>query len=141
MFHYDSEKDEYSCPADQRLQFRSMLNENGRWTRYYVTPACRTCPLKSKCTRGEQRRISRWLHDDVMDRMRERVRNRPDIMKIRRELVEHPFGTLKRWWDQGFLLTRGLENVRTEGAFSVMAYNMKRAINILGVRRLILALN
>jgi len=140
-FHYDSKNDEYICPAKERLKFRSMLNEQGRWTRYYVTPACRTCPLKSKCTRGEQRRISRWVHEDVLDRMRERVRNRPDIMKIRRELVEHPFGTLKRWWDQGFFLTRGLGNVRTEASLSVLAYNMRRAINILGVQRLIQAVS
>jgi len=160
-FRYDSKNDEYICPANKRLKFRSMLNEQGRWTRYYVTPACRTCPLKSKCTRGEQRRISRWLHEDVLDRMRERVRNRPDIMKIRRELVEHPpsprlrrtspFEKTKRWpvrrsfnvggWDQGFFLTRGLGNVRTEASLSVLAYNMRRAINILGVQRLIQAVS
>ena len=71
--------------------------------------------------------------------MRARVKARPDIMKIRRELVEHPFGTLKRWWDQGFFLTRGLRNVNTEASLSVLAYNLRRAINILGVRRLIRA--
>ena len=76
-----------------------------------------------------------------LGRMRERVKNRPDIMKIRRELVEHPFGTLKRWWDQGFFLTRGLGNVRTEASLSVLAYNMRRAINILGVKRLIQAVS
>lgn len=140
-FHYDSKNDEYICPAKEKLKFRSMLNEDGRLTRYYVTPACRTCPLKPKCTRGEQRRLSRWVHEEVLDRMRERVKARPDIMKIRRDLVEHPFGTLKRWWDQGFFLMRGLGNVKTEASLSVLAYNMRRAINILGVQRLIYALS
>ena len=136
-FSYDEQRDEYVCPAKQRLKFRSMLNEEGRLTRYYVTPACRSCPLKTKCTRGKQRRITRWVHEDVLDRMRERVRLRPNIMKLRREIVEHPFGTLKRWWDHGYFLMRGLPNVKAEMSLSVLSYNLTRAIKIVGVKRLI----
>jgi hypothetical protein len=106
LFTFLPEKDVYLCPAKEELHYRSTLDENGRLTRYYVTSACRRCPLKSKCTRGENRRITRWIHEDVLDRMRERVRKWPGIMKQRREMVEHPFGTMKRWWDQGYFLMK-----------------------------------
>ncbi|OVE76507.1 hypothetical protein BVX98_05875 [bacterium F11] len=141
LFIYDSKKDTYQCPAGETLIFRSVLNEQGRMTRYYVTSACRQCPLKSKCTRGEQRRLSRWEHDDVMDHMRERVRGKPDIMIKRKCLVEHPYGTMKRWWDQGYFVMKGLRNVRAEFSLSVFSYNFKRAINILGVKRLVQAVS
>lgn len=137
LFVYDNNKDSYTCPAGKELRFRSMLDEGGRLTRYYVTPACRSCPLKSKCTRGEQRRITRWIHEDVLDRMRQRVREHPDMMKKRRCIVEHPFGTMKRWWDQGFFLMKGLPKVSGEMALTVFAYNLKRAIKVLGVRKLV----
>jgi archaellum component FlaF (FlaF/FlaG flagellin family) len=140
VFVYDKQKDVYVCPAKQELRFRSMLDEDGRLTRYYVTPACRSCPLKPKCTRGVQRRISRWIHEDVLDRMRQRVREHPEMMKKRRCIVEHPFGTMKRWWDQGFFLMKGLPNVRGEMSLTVLAYNLKRAIKILGVPKLIAAI-
>ena len=139
LFIYNSKEDSYRCPAGETLYFRSMLNERGRMTRYYVTPKCRTCPLKSKCTRGDQRRISRWEHEDVLDRMQKRVRENPDVMKKRRCMVEHPYGTIKRWMDQGFFLMRGIGNVRAEFSLSVFSYNLKRAINILGVKTLIQA--
>jgi len=140
-FTYLPQKDLYLCPAKQELHYRSTIDEEGRLTRYYVTSACRSCPLKSKCTRGEQRRITRWIHEDVLDRMRERVRKWPTIMKVRRELVEHPFGTMKRWWDQGYFLMRGLPNVKAEMALTVFSYNLTRAIKILGVQRLIAAVS
>jgi len=141
-FHYNKDKDVYVCPAKQELTFRFESNKDNRHVKYYVASNCRSCPMRSRCTTSkENKRITRWIHEDVLDRMRERVRNRPDIMKIRRELVEHPFGTLKRWWDQGFFLMKGLPNVRTEASLSVLAYNMRRAINILGVQRLIQAVS
>jgi transposase len=139
LFVYDSKKDSFTCPAGEELKFRSMLDEGGRLTRYYVTPACRGCPLKAKCTRGEQRRITRWIHDDVLDRMRERVRNNPDMMKKRRCLVEHPFGTIKRWMNQGYFLMRGLPKVRAKFALSVFSYNLKRVIKVLGTEKLMMA--
>jgi transposase len=140
-FHYDKINDCYLCPAKQTLHYRSTIDEGGRLTRYYVTPACRRCPLRPKCTRGIERRITRWVHEDVLDRMRERVRNWPTIMKLRREIVEHPFGTMKRWWDQGYFLMKGLPNVKAEMALSVFSYNLTRAIKILGTQRLIEAVS
>jgi hypothetical protein len=136
-FRYDKENDTYTCPANEKLHYRSTIDEAGRLTRYYVTPKCRRCPLKSKCTRGLERRITRWIHEHVLDRMRERVRAWPDIMKRRREIVEHPFGTMKRWWDQGYFLMKGLPNVKAEMSLTVLVYNLKRAMKIVGVPRLI----
>ena len=140
-FTYVPEKDVYVCPAKQQLHYRSTINEDGRLTRYDVTPACRRCPLKVRCTRGQERRITRWIHEDVLERMRERVRRWPSIMKLRRELVEHPFGTMKRWWDQGYFLMKGLPNVRGEMALTVFSYNLKRAIKVLGIPRLVAAVS
>ncbi len=141
LFVYDSQKDSYRCPANQELKFRSMLDEGGRLTRYYVTPACRGCPLKSKCTRGEQRRITRWVHEDVLDRMKQRTTENPGMMKKRRCIVEHPYGTIKRWMDQGYFLMKGLPKVRAEFSLSVFAYNLKRAMKILGTQRLVQAVS
>jgi transposase len=141
LFIYDNNKDSYTCPAGQVLHFRSMLDEGGRLTRYYVTAACRRCPLKAKCTRGEQRRVSRWVHEDVLDRMRQRVRKNPEMMKKRRCIVEHPFGTIKRWMNQGFFLMKGLPKVKTEFSLSVFSYNLKRAIKVLGTEKLIAAVS
>lgn len=141
VFKFDKQKDSYTCPAGQTLTYKFTANEDGRFTRYYTTSGCGKCPLKSKCTRGEQRRITRWIHEDVLDRMRERVRKWPEIMKLRREIVEHPFGTMKRWWDQGYFLMKGLPNVKAEMSLTVLTYNLKRAIKILGVPRLIQAVS
>jgi transposase len=141
-FHYDSAKDVYICPAKQELTYRFDSTENDRHIRYYAASNCKSCSLRSRCNESQDnKRITRWIHEDVNERMRERVRKWPTIMKLRREIVEHPFGTLKRWWDQGFFLMRGLPNVRAEMSLSILAYNMTRAINIVGVKRLIEAVS
>ena len=141
LFVYDKHKDSYLCPAGQTLTYKFTVDEKGRLTRYYTTFGCGKCPLKSKCTRGDHRRITRWVHEEVLDRMRERVRNNPDMMKKRRCIVEHPFGTMKRWMDQGFFLMRGLPKVRAEFSLTVFSYNLKRALKILGTQKLIAAVS
>jgi transposase len=141
-FVYDRESDLYLCPAGERLTFRYATTEEGRDIKYYVGRSCRTCSLRKKCTRAKKgpRRITRWVDEDILDDMERRVRERPEMTRLRKALVEHPFGTLKRWMGVQPFLTRGLSNVNTEMSLSVLAYNMKRAINILGTRRLISAL-
>jgi transposase len=141
LFAYDPKKDTYQCPAKHTLKYRATYNESGRLTRYYVTPACRGCPLKPKCTRGVERKISRWEYEDVLDRMRERMRENPEMMLKRKCIVEHPFGTMKRWMNQGFFLMRGLPKVRAEFSLTVFAYNLKRAIKVLGTQRLVAAVS
>jgi transposase len=141
-FVYDSQKDCYRCPAGEELTFRFETVEKGRQIRYYSTSVCQRCLLKPKCTRNkENRRITRWVHERVMEEMEQRVRENPDKVKLRKRIVEHPFGTIKRWMEQGYFLSRGLKRVRGEMSLTVMAFNLKRAINIIGVKELIMAVS
>ena len=140
-FRYDPENDCYWCPSGEQLTFRWQSTEEGRQRRYYTTPACARCSLKPRCTRDPGgRRISRWTYEDLLDEMQRRVRASPEKMKLRKQLAEHPFGTIKRAWNQGYFLTRGLENVRAEMSLTILAYNFKRVIKILGVPRMMGAL-
>ncbi len=140
-FRYDAEKDVYRCPAGEELSYRFATEEKGRAIRYYSTAACGHCPLKARCTRNkDSRRITRWEYEDVLERMQERVTHHPALMGKRKMLVEHPFGTIKRWMDQGYFLMRGKEKVGAEMSLTVLAYNIKRAINILGVQQMVQAL-
>ena len=149
-FRYDAQDDCYRCPAGQALTNRFTTIEQDREIRYYANPAaCRSCPLKAKCTRNKGgRRTTRWVHEHVLEAMQARVRAQPDKLALRKQLVEHPFGTIKHstssrcpyGMNQGYFLMRGLEKVRAETALTVMAYNIKRVIRILGVPRMIQAL-
>jgi transposase len=140
-FTYDSATDTYQCPAGARLTFRFATVELGRHIRYYATSACRACPLKQQCTRNKGgRRLTRWVDEHLLEEMEERVRCRPEVMKQRKQLVEHPFGTMKRWWDAGYFLMRGLDKVRTEFSLTVLAYNLRRVLNLVEMPRLMAAL-
>jgi len=140
-FRYDPENDCYGCPAGEQLTFRFQSTEQGRERRTYATSACAHCALKPQCTRSSQgRRITRWTYEDLLEDMQRRVRASPEKMRLRKQLVEHPFGTLKRAWNQGYFLTKGLESVNTEMSLTVLAYNIKRVIRILGVPRMMEAL-
>jgi transposase len=140
-FTYAGATDTYQCPAGERLTFRFATVELGRHIRYYATAACKTCALKQKCTRNKGgRRLTRWVDEYLLEEMEQRVRSRPEVMKQRKQLVEHPFGTMKRWWDQGYFLMRGLEKVRTEFSLTVLAYNLRRVLNLIEMPRLMAAL-
>jgi hypothetical protein len=140
-FRYDATADVYRCPAGEPLTYRFSTVEQGRSIRTYSTAACSTCALKPQCTRNkESRRITRWEDEAVLERMEQRVSEHPEIMRQRKMLAEHPFGTIKRWMDQGYFLMRGQDKVSTEASLTVLAYNIKRVINILGVTPLVRAL-
>jgi hypothetical protein len=142
-FAYKPERDVYHCPGGQDLPFRFETVEKGRQIRYYSTSGCNTCPLKPKCTRNkDSRRITRWVHEHLLERMQERVVVHPEmeIMNPRKRVVEHPLGTIKFWNDQGHFLMKGLEKVRGEMSLSALMYNIKRVITILGVPRVLAAL-
>ena len=142
QFVYDPETDTYRCPGAQTLTFRFDTVEKERHIRYYKTSACGKCPLKAKCTRNKEgRRITRWVDEHIIEQTQQRVKQHPEIMQKRKELVEHPFGTLKFWWDHSHFLMRGLEKVRAEFSLSTLAYNIRRVLNILGVQRLMAALS
>jgi len=139
-FIYDAEKDEYICPAGDRMIWRFARVENGLLLNRYWSSNCQQCRLKEKCTPSQQRRISRWEHEEVLEAMQARIDQSPDCMRIRRETVEHPFGTLKSWMGHTHFLTKGLDRVKTEMSLHVLAYNMKRMINIMGVPALMAAI-
>jgi hypothetical protein len=140
-FRYDADLDCYWCPAGEALTFRFQTTEKGREIRYYATSACKHCQLRAMCTRNKQgRRITRWVDEALLEEMARRVRAEPEKVKQRKSIVEHPFGTLKHSMNQGYFLMRGLANVRGEMSLTVLAYNIKRVINILGVQRMVRAL-
>jgi hypothetical protein len=137
-FTYDPQHDSYPCPAGQGLPFRFETTEQGRQIRYYSTSACQGCPFKAQCTRNKgNRRITRWVHERLLEDMQHRVIANPEKVKLRKSLVEHPCGTIKRWMDQGYFLTRGLEKVRGEMSLTILVYNLNRVINIIGVHELL----
>ncbi len=140
-FRYDPEQDCYHCPSGEQLTFRFQTTEQDREIRYYATTACGSCSIRQQCTRNKRgRRITRWVHEDVLEQMERRARASPEKMKLRKQLAEHPFGTIKRAWNQGYFLTKGLEGVNAEMSLTMLAYNIKRAIQILGVPKMMEAL-
>jgi len=139
-FAYDANADIYRCPAGEALTYRYTTEEGGLVVRRYWTKACQTCPKKARCTAGQERRITRWEHEYLVDEMRERMSHTPALMAVRRSTVEHPFGTIKAWMGATHFRMRTLKNVRTEMAFHVLAYNIKRMINLIGVRGLLAAI-
>jgi hypothetical protein len=132
-FIYIAEDDEYRCPAGQRAIWRFRTVEDGLTIDKYWSSACPRCPMKAQCTAGEYRRITRWKHEAVLEVMQERLDRKPDSMRVRRRTVEHPFGTLKFWMGAVHFLTKTLPRVSTEMSLHVLAYNLKRVMQILGI--------
>jgi transposase len=139
-FHYVAEDDEYECPAGERLSYRFTRMESGKEIRRYWSSACPQCSLKPRCTTGKNRRVSRWVHEEVVERAAARLAAKPDAMQIRRATVEHPYGTLKAWMGSTHFLTRTLDHVSTEMSLHVLAYNLKRVINLVGTQKLLEAI-
>src|SRR5258706_9341529 len=139
-FVYVAAEDVYRCPAGERLTYRFTSEEHGKTLRRYWTTACQTCALKSKCTTGPERRITRWEHEAVLEKVQQRLDRNPGKMNLRRQTAEHPFGTIKAWMGATHFLMRGLEKDAAESALNVLAYNMKRVMAILGVGKLLEAM-
>ena len=132
-FIYIASDDEYRCPAGQRLIRHQTTIENEMKIHTYWCSVCPSCPLKSQCTTGKERRVRRWEHEAVIDAMQERLDRDPEKMRVRRQTVEHPFGTIKYWMGWTHFLTKTLARVRTEMSLHVIAYNLKRVMRILGI--------
>jgi transposase len=139
-FVYLPEEDVYRCPAGERLKYYYTNVENGLRLRRYWTNACRTCALKSRCTTAVQRRITRWEHEHVIEAVQKRLDENPQAMRTRRETVEHPFGTIKARMGATHFLMKTLPRVASEMALHVLAYNLTRVMNIIGVQRLLAAM-
>jgi len=136
-FIYIARDDEYRCPARERAIYRYTSMEDGLTLRTYWSSACPHCPMKSQCTPSEYRRIRRWEHEAVLEAMQRRLNRAPEASRLRRQTAEHPFGTLKSWMGSTHFLTRTLPRVRTEMSLHVLAYNIKRALQIFGTQPLI----
>ena len=139
-FIYLLDEDAYRCPAGERLTYRYANEEDGKQLRRYWTTACGACPLKSKCTTGSERRIPRWEHEHVLEAVQARLDADPQAMRRRRETVEHPFGTLKARMGATHFLMKTLPKVAAEMALHVLAYNLTRVMNIIGVKPLLAAI-
>ncbi len=139
-FRYVADDDVYLCPAGERLVYHFTNVEAGLAMRRYWSKACPTCTIKNQCTTARERRVRRWEHEDVLDDVERRLDEHPEKMRQRRETVEHPFGTIKYWMGYTHFQMKTLKRVATEMALHVLAYNLKRVINIMGVRRLIQAM-
>ena len=139
-FVYLSAEDVYRCPAGEKLTHRYTNQEKGNTLRHYWTSACRHCPLKSQCAKANQRRIKRWEHEHLLDAVQQRLDANPQAMRQRRETVEHPFATLKMRMGATHFLMKRLPKVATEMALHVLAYNLTRVMNIVGVQPLLVAM-
>jgi transposase len=139
-FVYNAAEDVYRCPAGEKLAYRMTTEQDGKMMRRYWTNACPNCLLKSKCTTGNERRIPRWEHEHVLEAAQKRLDENPQAMRARRETVEHPFGTLKMRMGATHFLMKRLPKVATEMALHVLAYNLTRVMNIVGVKPLLAAI-
>jgi transposase len=139
-FVYLGDEDVYRCPAGEKLKYHYTNEEDGQQLRRYWTNACRDCALKPRCTSGKERRITRWEHEHVLEAVQRRLDKNPQAMRQRRETVEHPFGTLKMRMGATHFLMKRLPKVATEMALHVLAYNLTRVMNILGIQPLMAAI-
>jgi transposase len=140
-FVYDPAQDVYRCPAGETLTYRTTTVELGRSIKNYRTRACGGCALKPRCTRNQDgRKLTRWVDEHLLEYMAMQLRRAPALFAQRKALAEHPFGTMKRGMEQGYFLLKGLAKVRGEFSLTVLAYNLKRVFNVVGVPRLLAAL-
>jgi len=139
-FIYIPEDDEYKCPAGERAIYRFSRKEKDKTIRRYWSSACINCSVKPQCTTGQYRRISRWEHEAVLDRVEMQINQEPERMTARRNTVEHPFGTIKLWMGYTHFQMRTLERVSAEMSLHVLTYNLKRMMNIMGIGALIEAM-
>jgi Transposase DDE domain len=139
-FRYIPYEDVYICPAGERLTYSFTTEDKGLVLRRYRTRACQRCSIKHGCTTAKERLISRWEHEHVLEEVQRRLDEHPEMMRQRRETVEHPFGTIKARMGATHFLMKTLPRVATEMALHVLAYNLTRVINIVGAQPLMAAM-
>ena len=139
-FRYVTEEDVYICPAGEKLAYSFTTQEHGLMLRRYLTNACQRCAIKHRCTTAKERRITRWEHENIVEAVQRRLDEHPEKMRQRRETVEHPFGTIKARMGATHFLMKTLPRVASEMALHVLAYNLTRAMNIMGIQPLMAAM-
>jgi transposase len=139
-FKYDTSSDSYTCPQGE------ILRTNGRWYtthgrrnilisfKQYKTKACKSCPVRIKCTRSKTGRlIERSIYAENYERNRANVVEKEHLYKRRQTIAEHPFGTIKRQWGFNYVLTKKeINRASADVGFMFIAYNLRRIVNILG---------
>ena len=139
-FVYDSDRDAYRCPAGKWLTYHFTSELDSKMMRSYWTTACESCAVKHRCTTGKERRVRRWEHEAILERVQKRLDDDPSKIPLRSKTVEHPFGTIKAWMGATHFKMKTMKHVATEMALHVLAYNMMRVIAIMGVPRLLEAM-
>jgi Transposase DDE domain len=139
-FRYVAAEDVYVCPAGEKLAFHCTTEENGLVLHRYWTNACQNCTIKHRCTTAKERRITRWEHEHILEAVQRRLDEHPEKMRQRRETVEHPFGTIKARMGATHFLMKTLPRVAAEMALHVLAYNLTRVMNIMGIEPLMAAM-
>jgi transposase len=135
LFKYDKNKDIFICPAGKELPHRRNVTEDGLEQKVYVNHiACRDCTIRDKCTKSlkEPRKMKRWVHEHIIDAMQQRLEDDADMPVLRKQTVEHPFGTIKMWMGATHFLMKRKKNVSIEMSLHVLAYNLKRMMSIMG---------
>ena len=139
-FRYVAEQDVYVCPAGEKLAYSFTTEEHGLILRRYLTNVCQSCAIKHRCTTAKERRITRWEHEHILEAVQRRLDEHPEKMRQRRETVEHPFGTIKTRMGATHFLMKTLPRVASEMALHVLAYNLTRVMNIMGIQPLMAAI-
>ena len=139
-FRYVAEDDVYICPAGEQLAHSFTTQEHGLILHRYLTNVCQRCAIKHRCTTGKERRITRWEHEHILEAVQRRLDEHPEKMRQRRETVEHPFGTIKARMGATHFLMKTLPRVASEMALHVLAYNLTRVMNIMGIQPLMAAI-
>jgi hypothetical protein len=139
-FRYVAKENVYICPAGERLAYSFTTQEHGLILHRYLTNVCQNCAIKHRCTTGKERRITRWEHEHILEAVQRRLDEHPEKMRQRRETVEHPFGTLKMRMGATHFLMKTLPRVASEMALHVLAYNLTRLMNIMGIQPLMAAI-
>ena len=139
-FRYMAEDNVYICPAGERLGHSFATQEHGLVLHRYLTNVCQHCAIKHRCTTGKERRITRWEHEHILEAVQRRLDEYPEKMRQRRETVEHPFGTLKMRMGATHFLMKMLPRVASEMALHVLAHNLTRVMNIVGIQPLMAAM-
>ena len=139
-FRYVAAEDVYVCPAGEKLAFHFTTEENGLVLHRYWTNACQNCTIKHRCTTAKERRITRWEREHILEAVQRRLDEHPEKMRQRRETVEHPFGTIKARMGATHFLMKTLPRVAAEMALHVLAYNLTRVMNIMGIEPLMAAM-
>jgi transposase len=141
-FHYQPERDLYVCPQGAEMSLRGVAEKKGKRYQVYMTKACHGCALRRQCTTSKYgRKILRWVDQEVLERLQARNRGRPELLKLRKTLAEHPFGTIKVSMNQAGFLLKGINKVNIEFGLTVLSYNFKRVLNHLGVEKMLAFMN